>query len=125
MKEVPLSVFLAPLFILFELVQLVVAERLLGVKQILAGQDPRQKGPGEFVSAFWIAGILAEGAWLLWLLTARPTRLHAICLLLVWLVGFALRTNCPMKRVLVILTIEGALRLGLMMSLLGSAWRAL
>lgn len=125
MKEVPLSVFLAPLFMVFELVQIFAAERLLGVKQILAGGDPRQKGPGEWISALWAGALLAEGAWLMWMLTARPTRMHAICLLLIWLIGFGLRNHCPLKRVLVILTFEGALRLGLMVSLLASAWRAL
>lgn len=125
MSEPPLAVFLAPLFLVFEISQLVYAERFLGVKQIQTGVDPRQLGPSESVSALWVLGILAEAAWLLWLLSESVTRIHAACLLLVSLCGFALRSNCAVKWVLVILTIEGALRMGLMVSMFGSAWRAL
>lgn len=125
MSEPPPIVFLAPCFLVFEIGQLVAAEKLLGVKQIEAGEDPRETGPGELGSAFWAFCILAQAAWLLWLLAENATRTHAACLLLVSLVGFALRSNCTLRWVLVILTIEGALRMGLMVSMLGSAWRAL
>lgn len=125
MSEPPPIVFVAPFFLVFEIGQLVAAEKLLGVKQIEAGSDPREGGPGELGSAFWSACIIAQAAWLLWLLAENATRTHAACLLLVSLVGFALRSNCTLRWVLVILTIEGALRMGLMVSMLGSAWRAL
>ncbi len=118
-------VFIAPVFIIFEIVQLMAAERYLGVRQIAAGEDPREGGPSEGWSALWAGCILAEMGWLAILLTERPTRIHAACLLLVSLIGFTLRHNCALRRVLVILTIEGALRLGLMVSLFGTAWRAL
>lgn len=125
MTEPPPIVFIAPLFLVFEIGQLVVAEKLLGVKQIESGKDPRAAGPGELGSAFWVSCIIAQGAWLLWLLSEDSTRIHAACLMLVSLVGFALRSNCTLRWVLVILTIEGALRMGLMVSMLGQAWRAL
>ena len=125
MKETPLSVFIAPLFIAFEVIQLVAAETLLGIRQIEAGVDPRGAGPREMASACWVGMILAQGVWLLWLLAAAPTRVHAACVLLVTLLGFTLRSNCTLRWVLVVLTIEGALRMGLMVSMLGSAWRAL
>jgi hypothetical protein len=118
-------VFLAPLFIVFEVVQLVAAEKLLGVKKIRAGIDPRQSSPGEAVSALWASGILAQGVWTIALLSHSGSRVHAACILLVWLTGFSLRGNCTLRWVLVILTIEGALRLGLMTAMFGSAWRAL
>ncbi len=125
MTEPPLSVFIAPLFIAFEIIQLVAAEKLLGIRQIEAGIDPRRSGPGELASALWTGAMLAEGAWLLWLLGHETLRVHALCVLLVTLLGFTLRSNCTLRWVLVILTIEGALRMGLMVSMLGSAWRAL
>lgn len=125
MTEPPLTAFLAPVFIAFEVIQLVAAEKLLGVKQIQAGGDPRRLGPGELGAGLWAGMILAEGAWLLWLLADDATRIHSACLLLVSLLGFSLRSNCTLRWVLVILTIEGALRMGLMVSMLGSAWRAL
>jgi len=118
-------VFLAPVFIAFEVVQLVAAEKLLGVKKIRAGVDPRQSAPSETVSALWAFGILAQGLWTLTLLSNSTTIIPATCILLVWLTGFALRSNCNLRWILVILTIEGALRLGLMTAMFGSAWRAL
>jgi hypothetical protein len=125
MSEPPLAVFIAPFFLVFEIGQLVYAERFLGVKQIQTGADPRRLGPSEAVSALWVSAICAQSAWLLWLLSEGPTRIHAACLLLVSLCGFSLRSNCRLKWVLVILTIEGALRMGLMVSMFGAAWRAL
>jgi hypothetical protein len=125
MTEPQLSVFIAPVFFLFEIIQLVAAEKLLGIRQIETGVDPRSKGPGELASAIWTGAMLTEGAWLLWLLGEANTRVYALCLLLVTLLGFTLRSNCTLRWVLVILTIEGALRMGLMVSMLGSAWRAL
>jgi hypothetical protein len=125
MENAPAAAFLAPAFVAFEIAQLVYAERFLGVKQIQAGVDPRSLGPPEPVALLWVVAICAQNAWLLWLLSESPTRIHAACLLLVSLCGFALRGSCALRWVLVILTIEGALRLGLMVSMFGAAWRSL
>lgn len=125
MDQPPVAAFLAPAFIAFEIAQLVYAERFVGVKQIHAGTDPRTLGPSEPIAALWVLLICMQNAWLLWLLADHPTRIHAASLLLVSLCGFALRGNCGLKWILVILTIEGALRLGLMVSMFGSAWRSL
>ena len=125
MTEPPLSVFIAPIFFLFEIIQLVAAEKLLGIRQIEAGIDPRGNGPAEPTAALWTSAMLAEGLWFLWLLGEEGARVYALCLLLVTLLGFTLRSNCTLRWLLVILTIEGALRMGLMVSMLGSAWRAL
>ena len=125
MSEPPLAAFLAPLFLAFEIAQLVAAERLLGLKQIQGGEDPRRRGPAESVAAIWSICLLVEAVWLLWLIADEATRVHAACLLLVTLVGFTMRSNCTLRWVLVILTVEGALRMGLMVSMFGSAWRAL
>ncbi len=125
MQNPPAAAFLAPAFVVFEIAQLVYAERFLGVKQIQSGGDPRELGPPEPVALLWVVMICAQNAWLLWLLSEGPTRIHAACLLLVSLCGFALRGGCALRWVLVILTVEGALRLGLMVSMFGAAWRAL
>lgn len=125
MTEPPLAAFIAPAFLAFEVIQLVAAEKLLGVKQIQADIDPRESGPGEFSSALWAGMIATEAVWLLWLLVEDSTRIYAACILLVSLIGFSLRSNCTLRWVLVILTFEGALRMGLMFAMLGSAWRSL
>jgi hypothetical protein len=46
---VPLVLFLAPLFLMFELWQLVICERYVGIKQIERNGDPRDVGPNEAV----------------------------------------------------------------------------
>lgn len=125
MSAPSLAIFLVPVFLVFEAAQLIYAERFLGVKHIQGGADPREVGPSEAISALWVLAICSQSAWQLWLLTDPTSRIHAACLLLVSLVGFSLRSNCRLKWVLVILTIEGALRMGLMVSMLGAAWRAL
>jgi hypothetical protein len=125
MDSVPNSVFLAPVFLVFEALQLVAAEKILGIKQIESGVAPRDQTPTEKVAALWSIGIISEGIWALTLLTNDVTRVHAGCVLLVTLFGFSARNSCRLKWVLVVLTIEGACRMGLMVSMLGSAWRAL
>lgn len=125
MDPVPPSVFLAPVFLGFEVLQLVAAEKILGIKQIQSGVVPRNEIPDEKIAAAWCLGIFAEAAWALSLLTNDVTRVHAGCVLLVSLFGFSMRNSCRLKWVLVILTVEGACRIGLMVSMLGSAWRAL
>jgi hypothetical protein len=125
MDAVPISVFLAPVFLVFEALQLVAAEKLLGIKQIESGVVPRKEEPSETIAALWSLGILAEAAWALWLLGNDITRIHAGCVLLISLFGFSTRNSCKLKWVLVVLTVEGACRMGLLVSMLGSAWRAL
>ena len=105
----PIVILLAPLFVLFELWQLVLGERYLGVKQISRGVDPRALGLGEATAFGWSTMLVLYWIWML--------------LLLVSMFGFSLRRGCPLKRVLVILTFEGAIRIGLLVSLAAMAWR--
>lgn len=123
--SVPLLLFLAPLFIAFEAVQLVLSERLLGVKQIERGGDPRENGPGKRVAAFWTIALVFYWAWMGAMLVPGFGRAQIVCLLAVSFLGYALRRNCALKWVLVILTLEGAVRIGMLVSLLGSAARKL
>lgn len=119
----PTALLLAPLFLLFELWQLVLGERYLGVKQIARGADPRGLGLGEMTALCWSAMLLLYWVWMLMLLATSFSRVHGVCLLTVSLLGFSLRRGCALKWVLVILTFEGALRIGLIISLAGMAWR--
>ena len=122
---VPTLVLLAPLLFAFEVWQLVISERYLGIKQIEHDIDPRTLGPGEASAFFWSTGILLSWAWMTALLFEPMGRVQAVCMLAVSGVGFVLRRNCGLKRVLVILTVEGAIRVGMLMSLMGMAWRSL
>ena len=115
----------APLFLAFEIWQLVVSERYLGIKHIARHGDPRTLGLREYIAFCWSAVLFAYWAWMLSLLFTRFSRVHGLCLLAVSVLGFALRRNSGLKWVLVILTFEGAVRVGLLVSLIGLAWRRL
>jgi hypothetical protein len=120
---VPSLVFLAPVFLLLEAWQLVMSERLLGLKQIAAGGDPRERGPGERLAAFWTISLVLYWAWMGAMLVPGFGRAQVVCLLAVSLLGYVFRRTAPLKWILVILTLEGAIRMGMLVSLLGLAWR--
>ncbi|HZP59908.1 MAG TPA: hypothetical protein VFB27_06245 [Opitutaceae bacterium] len=114
---------LAPFFIAFEVWQLVISERYLGIKQIARGADPRTLGLGEITAFFWTAGLIFYWVWMLALFLQPFGRGQAACLVAVTLSGFSLRRNCTLKWVLVILTFEGAIRVGMLGSLCVIVWR--
>lgn len=121
----PLLAFLAPLILLFEVWQLVIAERYLGLKQIQAGVDPRTLGPRAPVAAFWSLGLLAYWVWLGLMFLTRFGRTQIACMIAVSLVGYSLRRNTTLKWILVILTLEGAIRIGMLVSYCALTWSRL
>jgi hypothetical protein len=116
-------ILLAPLFLAFELGQLVLSERYLGIKQIARGADPRSLGLSEVTAFFWSVALIAYWLWMMMLLVPPFGRVFGISLLAVSLIGFSMRRNSGLKWVLVILTFEGAIRIGLLLSLCVMAWR--
>jgi hypothetical protein len=123
--DIPLLLYLAPLCLLFEVWQLVIAERHLGIKQIERGVDPRDHGPGELLSFIWGTGIVTYWIWMILMLIPKDGRIQVVSMLIVSLVGYSLRRNSGLKWILVVLTIEGAVRIGMIISLVGAAWRSL
>lgn len=124
--RVTLLYLLAPLYLLFEMWQLVLSERYLGIKQIARGADPRTLGLSEITAFCWSMLLVSYWLWMLLLLTLpRGGRAHGLGLLLISVIGFALRRGAPMKSILVILTFEGALRVGTLLSLCWVVWRRL
>lgn len=115
----------APLFLAFELWQLVVAERYVGIKQIERGTDPRELGLGEGAAAFWSLTLMAYWVWMALMLFQPWGRLQILMLIGVSLGGFMVRRGCGLKWVLVTLTFEGAIRIGMLLSLCVLAWRRL
>lgn len=116
---------LAPLFLGFEIWQLVLCERYLGIKQIARGADPRALGLGEITAFFWSLLIIFYGLWMLLLLALPFGRIFGLGLLGLSAMGFSLRRGSPLKWVLVILTFEGALRVAVLVSLCVTTWRRL
>ena len=122
MSSLPL---LAPLFLLFEAWQLAMGERYVGIKQIARGADPREMGPGEFVAFLWSSCLILYGLWALALLAVPMARAYALALLAATGAGYTIRRNCGLKWILVVLTIEGASRIGFLLALSVTAWRRL
>ena len=114
---------LAPLFLVFEVAQLVFCERYLGIKQIARGADPRALAMSETVAFLWTAAIVVYWLWMLLLLATPLGRAPALALLGLSLLGFTLRRGCPLKWMLVILTFEGALRIVALVALCTVVWQ--
>src|ERR1051326_4004392 len=87
----------APFFLLFEIWQLVVSERYLGIKQIVRNSDPRGLGLRELTAFFWSVGIMLYWTWMILLLLVPLGRVHGLCLFAVSSFGFLLRRGCSLK----------------------------
>lgn len=118
-------VYLTPVWLVFEIVQLVVCERFLGVKQIEAGTDPRTIGPRETPALLWSLAIVANWFWLICMLFQPLGRGQIAAMMVITLIGYSIRRSCGLKWVLVVLTFEGALRIGMLLSLSALLWRRL
>jgi len=116
-------VFLTPVWFVFEIVHLVICERFLGVKQIEAGTDPRQLGPREPLAFAWSVGILLFWFWLVAMLFQSTGRPEVAAMIAITIIGFSIRRTCGLKWVLVALTFEGALRIGMLLYLTALIWR--
>jgi hypothetical protein len=114
---------LAPVFLLFEIGQLVLSERYLGIKQIAHNADPRTLGLSEITAFVWSMALMSYWVWMVVLIGLPLGRVHGLCLLLIAIIGYTLRRGCELKWVLVILTFEGAMRVGLLVSLSAMAWK--
>lgn len=115
----------APLFLLFELGQLVIAERYLGIRQIRARVDPRELPMPAWLAAAWSSGLIVYHLWMFTLLVHPVGRAQGVVLLAVSALGYSLRSLCGLNWVLVILTFEGSIRIGMLLSLAVATWRRL
>jgi hypothetical protein len=116
---------LAPLFFVFELWQLIIAERYLGLKHIARGTDPRELGLSEITAAFWSLVMLAYWVWMVAMLFQPLGRFQFLTLVVVTVAGFTVRRGCGLKWVLVVLTFEGSVRVGMLLSICVLVWRRL
>jgi len=116
-------VFLTPVWFVFEIIQLIVSERFLGVKRIKTDADPRQLGPREPLAFLWCMGIMLFWLWLVAMLFQSIGRAEVATMIVVTLVGFFVRRSCGLKWVLVMLTVEGSIRIGMLLDLSALVWR--
>ncbi len=116
---------LAPLFFAFELWQLFVGERYLGIKRIRANADPRELPMSGAMAAGWAGGLLVYFLWMAALLLHPVGRAQGLVLLAVTWIGYGLRAATTLKWTLVILTFEGSIRIGMLLSLFVTTWRHL
>ena len=114
---------LAPLFLAFELGQLFVSERYMGIKQIRVNADPRELPMPVWLAASWASGLLVYFLWMFTLLLHPVGRAQGVVLLVISVVGYLLRSTSGLKWVLVILTFEGSIRVGMLLSLSVVTWR--
>ena len=114
---------LAPLFFAFEIWQLVVSERYMGIKQIRVNADPRELPMAGWMAALWAGGLLVYLTWMFSLRLHPVGRAQGFVLLAVSALGYALRSASGLKWVLVILTFEGSIRIGMLVSLFAVTWR--
>ncbi len=127
LRLLPMNPFalLAPLFFVFELWQLVAGERYLGIKQIRLNADPRELPMKNWMAAVWGGGLVAYLLWMVTLLLHPVGRAQGVVLLAVTAIGYALRSAASLKWTLVILTFEGSIRIGMLLSLMVTTWRRL
>jgi len=116
---------IAPLFLVFELWQLVMSERYVGIKQIARGGDPREMGPSEPVAFLWTAGMAIYALWAVALLATPHVRIFGLALMAVTAVGYSIRRSCGLKWILVVLTLEGAARVAVLSPLTVVSWSRL
>lgn len=115
----------APLFLVFEIWQLVISERYMGVKQIRVNADPRTLPMAGWLAALWAGGLLIYFSWMFSLIIHPVGRAQGFVLLAVSGLGYAIRTACGIKWVLVELTFESSIRIGMLVSLFATTWRRL
>lgn len=118
----PIPLLFAPALLVFEIVQIVVAERYLGVKRIQKGIDPRLLEMRELVAFAWAIGIVITWLWMFVMLGLGLGKAPVACMLVVSLIGYSVRRSCHLKWVLITLTFECAIRVGMYASLINSSW---
>lgn len=95
-----------------EIANLVICERYIGVKVFRAGLDPRvQPGPSRLVAIVWFLCLTLIVVYPLYLLFVPQARVFAYAMILFTVAGYVLRKRTGLRGALVVLTLEGALRI--------------
>ncbi|HEY4248406.1 MAG TPA: hypothetical protein VGM64_16280 [Lacunisphaera sp.] len=116
---------LAPVFLFFELWQLFLSERYMGIKHIRVNADPRELPMARWMAVVWLAGLIFYFIWMVLLLLHPLGRAQGVVLLAVTAIGYSIRSSCGLKWILVVLTFEGSIRIGMLLYLMLATWQAM
>lgn len=116
---------LAPVFLVFELWQLFLSERYMGIKQIRVNADPREMPMARWMAVVWLTMLVFYFIWMCLLLFHPIGRAQGIVLLAVTAIGYSIRSSCGLKWILVVLTFEGSIRIGMLLYLMLATWQGL
>jgi hypothetical protein len=105
---------LAPLFILFELAQIIVLERYIGLRTLKAEIDPRTLPFPKWLAIAWIIFTKIYLLWTIALIFESSLILPASVILITSFVGLISRRSAGLQWALVILTFETAIRIGML-----------
>lgn len=102
-----------------EIANLVFAERFIGVKAIRANRDPRDRPPPSALAGrIWFTLLVMIVTYPAVLLCLPETRIFGGGMMSLWVIGSLLRRSAGFKYALVILTLEGGLRIGVVVHML-------
>lgn len=102
------------------MLQLIVVERYIGIKQIRSGEHPLERKatlPGWLIT-LWIVWIVVYWAYMAALLFSEWGNLQGLIMLVVSIIGGLLRRALGLKWALVIMTVVSSIRMGLMANML-------
>lgn len=109
-----------------EVLQLVLAERVIGMKTLRSGGDPRDDArDASWYDRIWLASIVLVTVYPFLLLFIREARLFGGVMLGLTLVGYSFRRQYGLRYALVVLTLEGALRIGVIVHMIAYGGRYL
>ncbi|WP_309396495.1 hypothetical protein [Cerasicoccus maritimus] len=105
---------------LIDIAQLLAAERFIGVKAIRAGIHPldAEHQPASGLMLLWLLGLGIMWLYMALLVIDPRGGLQGALMLMVSVGGFVLRRVAGLKWALVLMTIETAIRLGLLANML-------
>lgn len=108
---------LAFFFLLFEIVQIVVLERYIGIRSIRGELDPREMPFPAWAGVLWLVLTKVYLLWTIVLLFEPPLRLAATLILAATGLGLILRRLGGMPWALVVFTFETAVRFGMLLAI--------
>ena len=97
----------------------------MGIKHIRVNADPRELPMARWMAVVWLAALIVYFIWMGLLLFHPLGRAQGVVLLAVTAIGYSIRSSCGLKWILVVLTFEGSIRIGMLLYLMLAMWQAM